>query len=149
MNEGFPQLRYENALVIEKIFENIRKDVNPKTGCVGFDTFISLVNSFSSSDVDTKVDRFFKLIDEDGNSKLSYDEILNLCQTSFKNMIDESRPEDETFYEKLSKYFAEFIFQTTGVKLIDEITPEQLTAAIVNDAEGADLLEMFCGEALI
>ena len=29
MNEGFPQLRYENAMVIEKIFENIRKDVNP------------------------------------------------------------------------------------------------------------------------
>ena len=150
MNEGFPQLRYENAMVIEKIFENIRKDVNPKTGRVNFDSFIELVHSFSSSDVDTKVERFFNLIDEDGNGELSYEEILHLCQRSFQSMKDvETRPSDEEFYEELAQYFAGFIFKQTGVDLEDEITPDELKAAISKDSEGADLLEMFCGEALI
>lgn len=104
-------MRYENAMVIEKIFENIRKDVNPKTGRVNFDSFIELVHSFSSGDVDTKVERFFKLIDEDGNGELSYEEILHLCQRSFQSLKDvETRPQDEEFYEELAQYFAGFIF---------------------------------------
>ena len=66
-------------MVIEKLFENIRKEMDPKTQRVTFDSFIELVNSFSTSDVDKKVERFFNLIDEDGNGELSYDEILHLC----------------------------------------------------------------------
>lgn len=80
MTEAFPGLRFENGLVIEKIYEKIRKELNPVSGRVDFDSFIELVCSFSSSDIDTKVERFFKLIDEDGNGELSYDEIFNLCQ---------------------------------------------------------------------
>ena len=79
MNDGFPQLKFENAMVIEKLFENIRKEMAPKTQRVTFDSFIELVNSFSTSDIDKKIDRFFNLIDEDGNGELSYDEILHLC----------------------------------------------------------------------
>ena len=115
-----------------------------------FDSFIELVNSFSTSDIETKVERFFHLIDEDGNGELSYDEILHLCQRSFQSMKDvETRPTDEQFYEDLAQYFATFIFETTGVDLEDEICPDELKEAIVNDKDGADLLEMFCGEALI
>ena len=66
MNDGFPQLKFENAMVIEKLFENIRKEMAPKTQRVTFDSFIELVNSFSTSDIDKKIDRFFNLIDEDG-----------------------------------------------------------------------------------
>lgn len=70
-------------MVVEKLFENIRKEMDQKTQRITFDSFIELVNSFSSSDVDLKVTRFFNLIDEDGNGELSYDEILHLCQRSF------------------------------------------------------------------
>jgi Ca2+-binding EF-hand superfamily protein len=66
-------------MVIEKLFENIRKEMAPKTGRVTFDSFIELVNSFSTRDVDQKVERFFNLIDEDGNGELSFEEILHLC----------------------------------------------------------------------
>lgn len=150
MNDGFPQLKFENAMVIEKLFENIRKDMAPKTQRVTFDSFIALVNSFSTSDVDQKVERFFNLIDEDGNGELSFEEILHLCQRSFQSMKDvETRPTDEEFYEELSHFFANFIFEKTGVDLEDEISPDELKAAIQDDADGADLLEMFCGEALI
>ena len=151
MNDGFPQLKFENAMVIEKLFENIRKEMAPKTKRVTFDSFIELVNSFSTTDIETKVERFFNLIDEDGNGELSYDEILHLCQRSFQSMKDvETRPTDEQFYEDLAQFFATFIFKQTGVdKEEGEISPDELKAAIQEDADGADLLEMFCGEALI
>ena len=137
-------------MVIEKLFENIRKEMAPKTQRVTFDSFIELVNSFSTSDIEKKVERFFSLIDEDGNGELSFEEILHLCQRSFQSMKDvETRPTDEQFYEDLAQFFAGFIFQKTGVDLEDEICPEELKAAIQGDREGAALLEMFCGEALI
>ena len=83
MNDGFPQLKFENAMVIEKLFENIRKEMDTRTKRVTFDSFLGLVKSFMTTDIDVKVNRFFQLIDEDGNGELSIDEILNLCQRSF------------------------------------------------------------------
>ena len=127
MNDGFPQLKFENAMVVEKMFENIRKEMDQKTQRITFDSFIELVNSFSTSDVDKKVTRFFNLIDEDGNGELSYDEILHLCQRSFQSMKDvETRPSDDKFYDDLAEFFATFIFEKTEVDLEDEINPEQL-----------------------
>ena len=79
MNDGFPQLKFENAMVIEKLFKNVRKQIDRKTNRVTFDSFIDMVSSFSSEDIQTKVERFFNLIDEDGNGELSFDEILHLC----------------------------------------------------------------------
>lgn len=82
------------------------------------------MHSFSTSNIDKKVTRFFNLIDEDGNGELSYDEILHLCQRSFQSMKDvETRPEDEKFYEDLAQFFATFIFEKTEVDLDDEIKP--------------------------
>ena len=125
MNDGFPQLKFENAMVVEKLFDNIRKEMDQKTQRITFDSFIELVHSFSTSDVDKKVTRFFNLIDEDGNGELSYDEILHLCQRSFQSMKDvETRPSDEEFYEDLAQFFATFIFEKTEVDLDDEIKPD-------------------------
>ena len=83
MNDGFPQLKFENAMVIEKLFENIRREMDTRTKRVTFESFLALVKSFSTDDIDVKVNRFFQLIDEDGNGELSMEEILNLCQRSF------------------------------------------------------------------
>ena len=83
MNDGFNQLQFENTVVIEKIFEQINKNLSPKTNRILFDEFIELVCSFSTNDLDKKVSRFFTLVDEDGNGELSEDEIMNLCLRSF------------------------------------------------------------------
>ena len=58
-------------MVIEKLFEEIRKNLTPKTNRVNFDSFIDLVCSFNTKDIDKKVSRFFNLVDEDGNGELS------------------------------------------------------------------------------
>ena len=78
------------------------------------------------------------------------DEILNLCQRSFQSMkSSDADPEEDKFYDELAEFFAKFIFEKTKVDIDDEITPDQLATAITADKEGAQLLEMFCGEALI
>ena len=59
MNDGFPQLKFENAMVIEKLFENIRREMDVRTKRVTFDSFLSLVKSFMTTDIDIKVNRFF------------------------------------------------------------------------------------------
>ena len=59
MNDGFPQLKFENAMVIEKLFENIRREMDVRTKRVTFDSFLALVKSFMTTDIDIKVNRFF------------------------------------------------------------------------------------------
>ena len=61
----------------------------------------------------------------------------------------DTNAEEDKFYDELAEFFAKFIFEKTKVDIEDEITPDQLAAAITEDKEGAQLLEMFCGEALI
>ena len=152
MNDGFPQLKFENAVVIEKLFEEIRKNLTPKTNRVNFDNFIELVCSFNTKDIDKKVSRFFNLVDEDGNGELSQDEIMNLCQRSFqplKEMLQKCDADDEQFFDELADFFTRFIFEKTGVDIEDEITPDELKEAILENKEDAELLEMFCGDQLI
>ena len=52
-------MKFENAMVIEKLFENIRREMDVKTKRVTFDSFLSLVKSFMTTDIDIKVNRFF------------------------------------------------------------------------------------------
>lgn len=86
---------------------------------MNFDTFIGILCSFKTKSLEDKIDRFFKLIDEDGNGMLSYDEIFNLCQRSFKTFEDDTEAsknvndgsEGDEFFLKLSEYFAHFIFK--------------------------------------
>ncbi len=49
-----------------------------------FEPFISLISKFKSNSFDEKIDRFFKIIDSDGNGELSYEEIFQLVNKSLK-----------------------------------------------------------------
>lgn len=39
-DDGFPQLKFENALVIQRLFESIKKDLDLKTRKLPFNAFI-------------------------------------------------------------------------------------------------------------
>jgi len=122
-NDGFPQLVFENEIVVNKIFESIQNQMDLSTSkplltvsdALTFDNFIEVVCSLQTKSIDEKIERFFKLIDEDGNGMLSYDEIYNLCtrslSTSKKDELDHQKGDD--FFEKLSEYFAAFIFKVS------------------------------------
>ena len=70
-------------MVIEKLFEHVKQNLDQQTQRIKFEPFFHLVNMFSSQEIEQKIERFFGLIDEDGNGELSWDEILNLCHKSF------------------------------------------------------------------
>lgn len=88
---------------------------------LGFESFVELISKFKSKSFDEKIDRFFKIIDEDGNGELSYEEICNLVYTSLKGHRD-LEEEDSSFYKMLSDYFSRFIFDKVGVNLENGIT---------------------------
>jgi Ca2+-binding EF-hand superfamily protein len=59
-----------------------------------FEPFVELISKFKTKSLDEKIDRFFKIIDEDGNGELSYEEISNLVFTSLRGhrvLTDEDR----------------------------------------------------------
>ena len=77
---AFPQLMFENKAVIEKMFDVVKGDIDLHTKLLPFESFCRLVIQFNTNDISQKIDRFFKLIDSDGNGFLSWDEILDLCK---------------------------------------------------------------------
>ena len=80
-----------------------------------------MISKFKTKSLNEKIDRFFKIIDEDGNGELSYEEISNLVFTSLRGhrvLTDE----DITFFQMLSNYFSRFIFDKVGVGLEKGIT---------------------------
>lgn len=138
-------------MVVEKLFLSIQRDLDMHTHCLSFDNFINLVCSFRTNNIEEKIERFFRLIDEDGNGMLSYDEIYNLCTRSFKNYQDFdalglTKGKNDEFYKKLSEYFAQYIFKCVDTALDKEISMAEMKNLVRANKDGADLLEMFCGE---
>lgn len=132
------------------MFDWVKGDVDLKTRLLPFEAFLGLVIAFNTKNVGEKIDRFFKLIDSDGNGYLSYEEILDLCKRNlctFKELDDDD--EDDYFYNELADCFAKSIFMSVGANEDEELCAEQLYAAMTEDKEKAAILEMFCGESLI
>ena len=139
---AFPQLVFENKAVIEKMFDWVKGDVDIHTRLLPFDAFASLVIAFNTKTVDQKIDRFFKLIDLDGNGKLSWDEIRSLCKRNlcaFKAVEDNS--DEDKFYSDLAESFAKAIFKCIGIpeKMFNEheLTADEMREAMNVSEENA------------
>ena len=52
----------------------------------------------------------------------------------------------DDFFEKLSEYFANFIFKCVDIDTNQEITMDEMKRVIHSSGDGADLLQFFCGE---
>lgn len=46
--------------------------------------FLLAVKAIQARNIDSKIDLFFKIIDQDGNGTLSYDEVFEICSNSFE-----------------------------------------------------------------
>ena len=90
-----------------------------------FEPFVELISKFKTKSLNEKIDRFFKIIDEDGNGELSYEEISNLVFASLRGhrVLND---DDVTFFQMLSNYFSRFIFDKVGVGLEKGITLSEL-----------------------
>lgn len=71
-NDSFPQLKMENTLLVIRLFDDLKKSLDVKTKLLTFENFIELMSQFKAQDVGQRIDRLFRVIDEDGNGMLSY-----------------------------------------------------------------------------
>ena len=81
-NDAFPSLKIENTLFVSKLFDQMQLELDFKTKLLPFDPFIQLLCGFRSKTIEDKIERFFKIIDEDGNGTLSYEEMRLLVNRS-------------------------------------------------------------------
>lgn len=92
--------------------------------------------NFKSVGTQQKIDRLFKVIDEDGNGSLSYDEIATIVSRSLSTytriwQTEEAKQDTNNangsnamgeMNTNMPAYFSRYIFDKIGVDLIDEIT---------------------------
>jgi hypothetical protein len=84
-------------------------------------TFCSLVQLLHADDIDEKIYRYFKMLEQEGRVNLSYSELIDLCRHSFISLRDIDPESKNGFFEKLSHYLAKFIFEKARVKETERI----------------------------
>ena len=85
---------------------------------------------------------FFRIIDTDGNGMLSYDEVFDICASSFEKFS--SKVHEDEFMHSLTEFFTNVIFRAVGKQLDEEIPLYDIKKAIDNKLQDSDLLCMFC-----
>lgn len=126
-HKGVPQINKETIEIAKKIF----KSFNTKTtGFLSLEEYLKGMNKIRSNNMEEKIDIFFKIIDNDGNGMLSFDEVYDVSLMSLKrNMIGESKDKNEVV-EELAKYFANLIFKLVNVDIDSEIPLEKIKEVI-------------------
>ena len=89
-----------------------------------------------------KIDLFIKIADEDGNGRLSWEEISHLCMLTLKRFVLDK---GEGMIEDLCDYFTKLIFISCKVDIDEEIPLDRIKEVILNGEENADMLAFFCG----
>lgn len=112
-----------------------------KSGYVTLEEFISGISRLRSSKTEDKIDIFMRILDSDGNGKLSYEEVHDLSISSLNRVLGEGNPDMK---ESLAELFAEMIFKICNAERDSEIELPAIRNKILLGGLEADYLEMFC-----
>lgn len=113
-----------------------------KNGYISLDEFISTMLKLKSKNMGDKIDIFLKIIDSDGNGKLSFEEVYDLSIHSLNRFLSK---DDHNIKEILARAFTNMIFNFCDVDVNDEISMPLIKEKILLGGEEAEYLEMFCG----
>eukprot|EP00347_Sterkiella_histriomuscorum_P016078 403354574 len=140
---GMKQLSLDNTDFLERIFQSCDKDNN---GYLQWEEFFSALKLISSSDVNDKIDLFFKIVDSDGNGMFSFDEIKEICYMSMSKVsVQDEKPGDRQFLDDTAQFYAGYIFKLLGKNLDEEIPIDDFKNAIFyGNQEQKEVLSMFC-----
>lgn len=133
-----PEVKTEEKSFAQCIFNIFNKS---KSGYVTLDEFISGISRLRSSKTEDKIDIFMKILDSDGNGKLSYSEVHDLSISSLNRVLGEGSPDMK---ESLAELFAEMIFKICSADRGSEIELPTIRNKILLGGPEADYLEMFC-----
>lgn len=124
----------ELSHILSKIFDKFDLDGG---GTVSWEEFLEAMNVIWHGTIEDQLDFFFAVYDNDGNGRLSFNEIQELCRLQLQmekadNLLDE-----------LSYSFASLIFDLTETSY-DEDIPSDKIKEIIRKQQDKSLIEMFC-----
>ena len=107
--ESVPEVAFETENFVKRVFEIANE--NPSQNYINWDNFLLAHKAIKDKNLHTKIDLFFKIIDSDGNGKLSYEEIYEICYGNFEKLTTEK---DDLFMHELAEYFTDVIFRVSS-----------------------------------
>lgn len=112
-------------------------------GYLNFDEYFIGLMHLRSKDLNQRYEIFLKIIDTDGNQKLSFYEVYDLSTASLKRTIGEDYSKDaRDVIRNLGDFFAKLIFQLVDMPLNSEIPISLIKKKILEGGEAASYLEM-------
>lgn len=124
-----PELKFETEKFAQRVFNQCNN--NSENGLfLDWEHFLLAVRAIQAKNIDNKIDLFFKIIDEDGNGRLSYAEVYEICASSFEKFTPNLQADD--CMRALTEFFTSIIFRAVGKELDEEIPLWEIKQAIDN-----------------
>ena len=134
------KINSQGAKLAKKIFNAFNLIGN---GYLNFDEYFIGLMHLRSKDLNQRYEIFLKIIDTDGNQKLSFYEVVDLSIASLKRTIGEDYTQNaKEVIRSLADFFAKLIFQLVDMPLKSEIPISLIKQKILEGGEAASYLEM-------
>ena len=134
------KINSQGAKLAKKIFNAFNLIGN---GYLNFDEYFIGLMHLKSKDLNQRYEIFLKIIDTDGNQKLSFYEVYDLSVASLKRTIGEDYNKNaQEVIRTLADFFAKLIFRLVDMPLNLEIPISLIKQKILEGGEAASYLEM-------
>ncbi|CAD8042986.1 unnamed protein product [Paramecium primaurelia] len=136
-NAGLEELSMAPPGVVDQIFKFFAKQ-----NSLGFEGFLKAINLIRAKGNDNKIELILKLIDENENGLLSYEEIKNRCSFMMEEMLKDSK--GELSVNNMIDYVTRSIFDAVKMKYDEEIPIDKIRKLIESKTHEAQVLIMMC-----
>ncbi|CAD8185061.1 unnamed protein product [Paramecium pentaurelia] len=136
-NAGLEELSMAPPGVVDQIFKFFAKQ-----NTLTFEGFLKAINLIKAKRNDNKIELILKLIDENENGSLSYDEIKKRCIFMMEEMLKDST--GELSVPNMVEYVTRSIFDAVKMNYDQEIPIERIRKLIESKTHEAQVLIMMC-----
>ncbi|CAK73045.1 unnamed protein product (macronuclear) [Paramecium tetraurelia] len=136
-NAGLEELSMAPPGVVDQIFKFFAKQ-----NTLTFEGFLKAINLIKAKRNDNKIELILKLIDENENGSLSYDEIKKRCIFMMEEMLKDSK--GELSVPNMVEYVTRSIFDAVKMNYDQEIPIEMIRKLIESKTHEAQVLIMMC-----
>eukprot|EP00347_Sterkiella_histriomuscorum_P015139 403358172 len=137
---SLPELKFETETFAKRVFDQCNGGSHNEY--LDWEHFLLAVRAIQARNIDQKIDLFFKIIDQDGNGSLSYDEVFEICSNSFSKFSPNI--EEDQYMRALTEFFTSVIFRAVGKQFDEEIPLWDIKSAIDKNLPDSEILCLFC-----
>lgn len=137
---SIPKIKLQKKEMAIKIFNAINV-LNSKY--LNWEEFMNGMLTLKSKDLNDKMDLFLKIIDEEGNGYLSFDEVYGIAISSLSRQMEtknKKKHDENNLLHILADYFARLVFQLVGKEINEQLSFEEIRSKI---SEGGKVAEYF------